>query len=186
MLAAHVAREAARASRLVDDLLTMARVDRGLELSRADLDLRSLVTAEAERVPLVHPSLRIRTEIPDAAVPVHADPDRVAQVLSNLIENAARATGRTGRVTVAVERRGSTAAVVVTDDGPGVPPADRERIFERLVRLDDARTASGGVGLGLPIARGIARAHGGDVRCVDSDRGARFEVTLPLEQRTAG
>jgi len=186
LLAAHVAREAARASRLVDDLLTMARVDRGLELSRTDLDLRSLVTAETERIPLVHPSLRIRTEIPDAAVPVHADPDRVAQVLSNLIENAARATGRTGRVTVAVERRGSTAVVAVADDGPGVPPADRERIFERLVRLDDARAASGGVGLGLPIARGIARAHGGDVRCVDSDRGARFEVTLPLEQRTAG
>lgn len=181
VLAAHVAREAARASRLVDDLLTMARVDRGLELSRTDLDLRALVEAEVGRAPLVHPSLVLRTQTPDAAVPVHADPDRLAQVLSNLIENAARATGGTGTVTVAVAVRGAIAVVSVTDDGPGVPAADRERIFERLVRLDAARAASGGVGLGLPIARGIARAHGGDVRCVDGGVGARFEVTLPLE-----
>lgn len=180
MLAAHVAREAARASRLVDDLLTMARVDRGLDLSRVDVDLRALVEAEERRVPLVHPGLHLRSKIPDAAVPVHADPDRLAQVLSNLVENAARATGGAGTVILGLETRGATAVVSVTDDGPGIPRADRERIFERLVRLDAARAASGGVGLGLPIARGIARAHGGDVRCVDSETGARFEVTLPL------
>lgn len=180
VLAAHVAREAARASRLVDDLLTMARVDRGLELSCSDLDLRALVEAEVERAPLVHPSLRLEVRAPDAAVPVHADADRLAQVLSNLVENAARATGGTGTVIVALAVHGAAAVVSVTDDGPGVPAADRERIFERLVRLDTARAASGGVGLGLPIARGIARAHGGDVRCVDGERGARFEVTLPL------
>lgn len=180
MLAAHVAREAARASRLVDDLLTMARVDRGLDLSRVDVDLRALVEAEERRVPLVHPGLHLRSTIPDAAVPVHADPDRLAQVLSNLVENAARATGGAGTVILGLETRGATAVVSVTDDGPGIPRADRERIFERLVRLDAARAASGGVGLGLPIARGIARAHGGDVRCVDSETGARFEVTLPL------
>jgi len=180
VLAAHVAREAARASRLVDDLLTMARVDRGLELSCSDLDLRALVEAEVERAPLVHPSLRLEVRAPDTAVPVHADADRLAQVLSNLLENAARATGGTGTVSVALAVHGAAAVVSVTDDGPGVPAADRERIFERLVRLDTARAASGGVGLGLPIARGIARAHGGDVRCVDGERGARFEVTLPL------
>lgn len=180
MLAAHVAREAARASRLVDDLLTMARVDRGLDLSRVDVDLRALVEAEERRVPLVHPGLHLRSTIPDAAVPVHADPDRLAQVLSNLVENAARATGGAGTVILGLETRGATAVVSVTDDGPGIPRADRERIFERLVRLDAARAASGGVGLGLPIARGIARAHGGDVRCVDSETGARFEVILPL------
>jgi len=83
-------------------------------------------------------------------------------------------------VLVELGSHGDTAVIAVSDDGPGVPRADRERIFERLVRLDAARTASGGVGLGLPIARGIARAHGGDVRCVDTARGARFEVTLPL------
>lgn len=180
MLAAHVAREATRASRLVDDLLTMARVDRGLDLQRVDVDLRTLVDAEARRVPLVHPSVRLRTSVPDRPVPARVDVDRVAQVLANLIENAARATHGTGAIDVALDIDGSRALIRVTDDGPGVPAADRERIFDRLVRLDSARASAAGVGLGLPIARGIARAHGGDVRCVASTAGARFEVELPL------
>lgn len=181
MLAAHVAREATRASRLVDDLLTMARVDRGLDLQRVDADLRTLVDAEARRAPLVHPSVRLRTSVPDRPVPARVDVDRVAQVLANLIENAARATNGTGGIDLDLHVDGARALIAVTDDGPGVPAADRERIFDRLVRLDAARASSAaGVGLGLPIARGIARAHGGDVRCVASTSGARFEVELPL------
>lgn len=178
-LAAHVAREATRASRLIDDLLTMARVDRGLELDVVDADLRAVVEAEVRRVPLVHPSLRIRTEIADAAVPVRIDVDRIAQVLSNLVENAARATGGRGSVVLTVDRAGEDARVTVDDDGPGVADEDRERIFDRLVRLDEGRVSSGGVGLGLPIARGIARAHGGDVRCEPGTTGARFVLTVP-------
>lgn len=180
MLAAHVAREATRASRLVDDLLTMARVDRGLDLQRVDADLRTLVDAEARRAPLVHPSVRLRTSVPDRPVPARVDVDRVAQVLANLIENAARATNGTGEIDLDLHVDGARALIAVTDDGPGVPAADRERIFDRLVRLDAARASAAGVGLGLPIARGIARAHGGDVRCVASTSGARFEVELPL------
>lgn len=181
VLAAHVAREAARASRLVDDLLTMARVDRGLELVRARADLRDLVRAEARRVPLTHPSLSVRVDVPDTVVPVVVDVDRIAQVLSNLVENAARATAGRGTVALTLVRDtdAGTATVRVTDDGPGVPAAERERIFDRLVRLDEGREKAGGVGLGLPIARGIARAHGGDVRCVPVPMGARFDVTLP-------
>jgi signal transduction histidine kinase len=180
-LASHVAREATRASRLIDDLLTMARVDRGLELHRVDADLRAVVEAEVRRAPLVHPSLRIRAEIPDAAVPVRIDVDRIAQVLSNLVENAARATDGAGSVLLTVNASGGIATITVQDDGPGIAAADRERIFERLVRLDEGRAAAGGVGLGLPIARGIARAHGGDVRCLPSEAGARFVVTLPRD-----
>lgn len=181
VLAAHVAREAARASRLVDDLLTMARVDRGLELVRARADLRDLVRAEARRVPLTHPSLSVRVDVPDTVMPVDVDVDRIAQVLSNLVENAARATAGRGTVALTLVRDtdAGTATVRVTDDGPGVPAAERERIFDRLVRLDEGREKAGGVGLGLPIARGIARAHGGDVRCVPVATGARFDVTLP-------
>ncbi|WP_295787040.1 HAMP domain-containing sensor histidine kinase [uncultured Microbacterium sp.] len=181
ILAAHVAREAARASRLVDDLLTMARVDRGLDLVRVRTDLRELVRVEARRAPLIHPSLTVRIDLPETAVPVEADVDRIAQVLSNLVENAARATGGRGAVALTVirDRDAKVAAIRVVDDGPGVPAAERERIFDRLVRLDEGRERSGGVGLGLPIARGIARAHGGDVRCVPVETGARFDVTLP-------
>ena len=82
---------------------------------------------------------------------------------------------------------GATASVLVNDTGPGVPPADRERIFDRLVRLDEARSVDdGGAGLGLAIARGIAQAHGGDLRCVDppNGTGAAFELTLPLPPPT--
>lgn len=178
VLAAQVAREAARASRLVDDLLMMARVDRGLELSTSDVDLRSLVDGEVQRAQLVHPHLQVRSAVPDTAVMASVDVDRIAQVLSNLVENAARATGGRGAVRLSVKEGGAHAALTVTDDGPGIPDADRERIFDRLVRLDPARAASG-VGLGLPIARGIARAHGGDVRCVRSPEGAVFVVTVP-------
>jgi two-component system, OmpR family, sensor kinase len=181
MLAAQVAREAARASRLVDDLLMMARVDRGLDLSLADVDLRALVRAEAERAPLLHPHLDLRATVPDAAVMASVDIDRIAQVLSNLVENAARATGGRGSVRVSLDESPTGFRLTVADDGPGVPDADRERIFDRLVRLDPARSAAG-VGLGLPIARGIARAHGGDVQCLAAEGGAVFVLSLPRHE----
>ncbi|GAA4666288.1 sensor histidine kinase [Frondihabitans cladoniiphilus] len=179
-LAFHVAREAGRASRLIDDMLMMARVDRGIELALTRVDLRTVVTGEADRQRLRRPALDLRAEVPDAEVWIEADADRLAQVLGNLVDNAIRATRGTGRITLALERRpGDAVAVLVTDDGPGVPEADRERIFDRLVRLDPSRDRdTGGAGLGLPIARGIARAHGGEVRCVATSTGAAFEIEL--------
>jgi signal transduction histidine kinase len=179
VLAGHVVREATRASRLVDDLLLMARVDRGLELSVADADLRDIVAAEVDRARLVHPELTVRTDLSDAEVPVAIDRDRIAQVLSNLVENAARVTGGRGRVTLGIHSSADDVEVRVQDDGPGVAPEEYERIFDRLVRLDSSRAGSGGVGLGLPIARGIARAHGGDVACVAVESGALFVLRLP-------
>lgn len=180
MLAGHVVREATRASRLVDDLLLMARVDRGLELSVVTTDLREVVAAEADRARLVHPAMTVRTEVPDATVSVSIDRDRIAQVLSNLVENAARVTDGRGRVELGIRYAGDDVEVGVRDDGPGIAEHDRERIFDRLVRLDESRTTAGGVGLGLPIARGIARAHGGDVLCVPADVGASFVLRLPV------
>lgn len=112
---------------------------------------------------------------------VRADPTRVAQILSNLLDNARRHTPPGGRITVDVQTRDTTAQVTVTDTGPGIPDDERERIFERLVRLDTARARDhGGAGLGLPIARALARAHGGDLTCEPHDGGARFRLTLPL------
>ena len=83
-----------------------------------------------------------------------------------------------GRVTLALARTPEGASVEVADDGPGIPAADAERVFERLVRLDASRTG-GGSGLGLSIARGIAEAHGGSLGLVSSERGARFRLSLP-------
>lgn len=165
-------RESHRAGRLVDDLLAMARIDAGIELRREPVELLELARAEVERARLLGPDRSITVD----GTPVHVsgDPARLGQVLANLIDNARR------HGSVAVHVGGS--GLLVTDTGLGVPPADRERIFDRLVRLDEARTTdSGGAGLGLAIARGIARAHGGDLRCIDPPGGvgAAFELTLP-------
>ncbi|MBF4160256.1 sensor histidine kinase [Nocardioides acrostichi] len=179
-------REARRAGRLVDDMLLMSRIDTGLTLDLHEVDVAALVdgvvTARASRGGAT-------TTVDDrapAALAVHADADRVAQVLHNLLSNAERAAGPRGRVVCEISARGSWARLDVVDSGPGVSRANAEYVFERLVRLDAARDgASGGSGLGLAIARGIARAHGGDVRWVQpgAGEGARFRLTLPLAGR---
>ncbi|MGI5127706.1 ATP-binding protein [Pseudonocardia sp. CA-107938] len=167
-------RESRRAARLVDDLLALARIDAGIELQRAPVDLLELAQGEAERARLLDPDRPVTVE--GTASVVDGDPARLAQVLGNLLDNARRHTPPGSPVAIHV----GDGRVRVTDHGPGVPEADRERIFDRLVRLDEART-DGGAGLGLAIARGIARAHGGDLRCAAAagSEGAEFVLTLP-------
>ncbi|MFZ6991985.1 ATP-binding protein [Curtobacterium sp. RRHDQ66] len=185
-LAVHVVRQAGRAARLVDDLLLMARVDGGLALEPSSVDLGVVARSEADRARLRSPGLTVQVREPDGPVVVSADGDRIGQVLANLLENAARATDGAGHVVVEIDRLGEVGRVRVADDGSGIPAADRTRVFDRLVRLDAARAASGGgAGLGLPIARGIARAHGGDLVCppgVDTV----FVLTIPatIDQHT--
>ncbi|MCE7000326.1 HAMP domain-containing histidine kinase [Saccharothrix sp. S26] len=162
-------RESRRAGRLVDDLLALARIEAGLELHRERVDLLALAEAEVGRTRLVAPEFDIAAEGESAFV--SGDPQRLAQVLANLADNARQATGPSGRVRLRVSTAGSFALLTVSDNGPGVPPQDRERIFDRLVRLDEARDQrSGGSGLGLPIARGVVRAHGGELSCVPPNR----------------
>jgi signal transduction histidine kinase len=179
-------REAHRAGRLVDDLLDLARIDAGLQLRMDRADLRELAGAQVERVSLLHPEIAFDVLGPPTTAVV--DPARISQVLANLLNNSGRFTPAGGRVVVEIRPSAAGADVVVTDTGPGVPPGDRERIFGRLVRLDAARerasfgTRSDGSGLGLTIARGIARAHGGDLTCVEPEpgtRGAAFLLRLP-------
>jgi two-component system OmpR family sensor kinase len=111
---------------------------------------------------------------------VHGDPVRLGQIVTNLLDNARHATPAGGTVTVTVRRDGERVVLDVADTGPGVPAADRALIFERFGRGDTSRSRdTGGAGLGLPIARGLAAAHGGDLRYVDSPAGARFRVELP-------
>jgi signal transduction histidine kinase len=192
-------REARRAGRLVEDLLALARIDAGLDLHRTAVDLRPLVHAEVERTRLLAPRLAVTAAVAPEPAVAFADPQRITQVLANLMDNARRHTGPPagpatagapdGLITVEVRRAGQWIEVSVADTGPGVPPGDRERIFDRLVRLDAARTAdAGGAGLGLAIARGIARAHGGDLRCVapPAGVGALFVLVLPAVPPDAG
>lgn len=175
-------RESHRASRLVDDLVNLARLDAGIELHRQPVELCGLAATQADRVRVLHPALTV--DVQGGAQIVDADAARVSEILANLLDNACHATPAGGRIEVRVGRDEELAEVTVTDTGPGVPPPDRERIFDRLVRLDAARDRqTGGSGLGLAIARGLARAHGGDLRCQPTPPGATgavFQLLLPV------
>ncbi|HWJ53590.1 MAG TPA: HAMP domain-containing sensor histidine kinase [Propionibacteriaceae bacterium] len=172
-------REAQRAGTLISDLLAAARLDVGVELDLAPVSLGEFAFSELDRVRLLQPETSLTTSGND--VVVTADAGQVSGILRNLIQNAMRAAGPEGRIHLNLYQRNGLAVVEVWDSGPGVPPSERERIFERLVRLDHSRTSdSGGSGLGLAIARGYARAHGGDLVCIDpGGPGALFRLTLP-------
>ncbi len=171
--------ESSRASRLVGDMLDSVRAESTSDLDATDIDLVEITRRTVERAALLMPDIRFDV---DAAqpVPVRVDVGRIEQILSNVLDNAGRFTPSGGTIRVAVGRDTHT-FVTVDDEGPGVAEADRERIFERLVRLNSARDrASGGVGLGLSIARTLACAHGGELVCLAGPSGARFRLTLPL------
>ena len=180
-------REARRAGRLVEDLLSLARIDSGLQLRLAPVDLRALVQEEVARARLLATGLDIVVEAEPCTV--IGDHQGLAQVLTNLLDNTRSYVPRPGRVLVRVRAgAGAGSEVLVVDDGPGVPAADRGRVLDRLVRLDDARARSSGngepagSGLGLAIARGTALAHGGELSCVEPPppwTGASFRLQLP-------
>ncbi|MFD9958289.1 sensor histidine kinase [Amycolatopsis sp. NPDC058986] len=170
-----VVRESRRAGKLVNDLLELARLDAGAEIGRAPVPLLPLAEAQAERVGLLAPDVTVTVGGADARV--LGDADRLTQILTNLVDNALQAMAGHGTLTISVAPDG----FAVSDTGPGVPEADRERIFDRLVRLDDARDRrAGGSGLGLAIARGFARAHGGDLRCDAAPGGGAVFVLTGL------
>lgn len=180
-------RESRRAARLVDDLLLMARLDERDDSGRPGtrpVDLGALAGSAVERLRERCPDRTVDLVAePAAGVLVEADPDMLDRVLTNLLDNARDATEPGGRIVVVVSTepapQGARAVVDVRDDGPGIPDADRERVFDRFTRLDPSRRA-GGSGLGLPIARTVARRHGGDVVVVPSPRGAHLRLALPL------
>ncbi|WP_204803212.1 HAMP domain-containing sensor histidine kinase [Mycobacterium riyadhense] len=172
--------DARRAGRLVADMLDLSRIDAGLPLDIRDTDLAAVVDAEVERTVMLAPQVTVgRTGLP--RLMVNADPIRVAQTLSNLLDNARRYTPAGGSITVDLGTGRGVAEVTVTDTGPGVPDDQRYRIFERLVRLDAGRARDhGGAGLGLSIARALARAHGGELECLPHNGGAQFRLSLPV------
>ena len=182
-LQALLVREAERAGALISDLLTAARLDAGIDLDVAPVSLWTLANSEIDRVRLLHPETVVTMTGPE--VIARADAAKVSGILRNVIDNAVRAAGPGGEVHLVVREDEQLAIAEIWDSGPGVPPSQRERIFERLVRLDHGRAGdTGGSGLGLAIARGYARAHGGDLSCEDPrGSGAMFRLVLPLEPR---
>ncbi|MFC5381570.1 ATP-binding protein [Aquipuribacter nitratireducens] len=173
-----VAEEARRLQRLVDDLLLLARADESAAgTSLAVVDLDDVVLAEAARARASSGVVFDVSEV--SAGRVQGDEDALRRVVGNLLDNAVRNTGTTVRP--ALREESDEVVLVVDDDGPGVPAGDRERVFERFVRLDAGRgRAAGGTGLGLAIVRQVVTSHGGSVRLGTSPLGgARVEVRLP-------
>jgi len=165
--------------RLVDDLLTIAALDEPTTPAPRDvLDIDEVVLAEVRR-------LRTRGKVTVDARHVTAaqtigDAAALGRAIRNLLDNAERHAA--GTVTVSVTDNGEQIQVIVSDDGPGVAPADRNRIFERFARADRSRTRDGGGrGLGLAIARDIAAAHGGTLALEDAAPGATFVLRLPRD-----
>lgn len=174
--------ETIRMQRLVEDLLTLAKADDGAPWRHDDVDLDELVDAEVRRLRATGvATVRARIE----PVRVTGDEARLAQLLRNLVDNAARHATRT--VVLSVLAEPLTAVIRVDNDGPPIPVGDREAVFGRFTRLDTARTRDrGGSGLGLAIVKSVAEAHDGTVVATQTDDGhCRFEVRLPLQVRTA-
>ncbi|MBM2623029.1 HAMP domain-containing protein [Actinoplanes sp. LDG1-06] len=165
-----------RLSRLVDDLLLLARADDGggrvVAAPFRSVDLGALVGDVSDRYPSV---TYVR---PSAPMEVTGEPDALGRVVANLLDNAVRHAK--AHVQVTVSANGTHRLITVTDDGPGIPAADRERVFDRFTRLDDARARdAGGSGLGLAIVRELVRRHGGIVTLGDAGPGLRVDVRLP-------
>jgi signal transduction histidine kinase len=182
-----VSDELHRLRRLADDLSALSRTEEGrLRLMLAPTDVRTVVSAAVERLrpQADDASVELAARVPATAVIAAVDADRFAQVVTNLVGNAIRATDAGGRIDVTVAVDGPTVSVEVTDTGEGLAPEDLERVFERFYRVPDRRRrgADTGSGIGLVIARGIVRAHAGslDARSPGRGRGATFTARLPL------
>jgi signal transduction histidine kinase len=173
---ADVVAESERMSRLVDGLLVLARVDARGGLERRPVDLAA-VAAEVARKASGRPVRPVRATATGPAV-VDGDLDALTRLCWILVDNALRHGG--GEVDVEVRAEGDRVALSVLDRGPGLPPGDPDRLFDRFHRADPSRSGEG-AGLGLAIARSIAEAHGGSIRAADRpDGGAAFTVVLPM------
>jgi two-component system OmpR family sensor kinase len=175
--------EVVRMSRIVDNLLTLARIDEGrLELLPAPLDLHEAASSVAKMHRSAAGAACVRLVLEGERLPVRGDCDRLEQVIGNLLDNAIRAAAPAGTVTLTTWRNRTEGGVAVSDTGSGVPAEARERIFERFSREDPARGPEGGAGLGLAICRDIVRAHDGRIWVEDNaPHGSTFLVALPVD-----
>lgn len=171
-----------RLGRLVSQLLDLSRLESGaVPLQRSRFDVGGVLDEVAMLSRLHAPDTEVVVAVDGDAVKADGDPERVHQVVANLVENAVRFSPPGGRVTLRAWSSGEAATVVVEDEGPGIPAADATRVFERFYRADAARSSSGGgAGLGLAIARWIVDLHGGDIRVeTRQPHGCRMVVVLP-------
>ncbi|WP_341927258.1 ATP-binding protein [Nocardioides psychrotolerans] len=169
-----VEEESGRMTRLVEDLLLLARLDSGRPLAHEPVDLTRLVLEAVEDARVLAPEHRWSLSLPDESVEVVGDEHALHQVVTNLLTNARKYTPAGTEVAVSIDAHG----FVVTDDGPGFPPDLVEHAFERFARGDAARHREGGVGLGLALVQAIVTAHGGHVSLSSAPGRTRIDVRL--------
>jgi two-component system, OmpR family, sensor kinase len=177
-----IAGESERMSRMVQDLLTLARADAGYHLDKTLIDLLPIVQEVSRQAQMLQPSRRIDL-LDGVPAPMEGNTDAIKQLLWILVDNAFKHTREDGRIELRLANGNRAVRLSVADDGPGVPSEDLERIFERFYQSDAARSGEG-TGLGLSIARWIAQEHGGRVYAANNPQGgAAFTVELPAEAK---
>jgi signal transduction histidine kinase len=176
-----IAGESERMSRMVQDLLTLARADAGYHLDKAPIDLLPIMQEVTRQAQTLQPLRRIEL-VDGVPAPVQGNADAIRQLLWILIDNAFKHTHEGGRIQLRLDNGHQVARLMVVDDGPGIPTEDLERVFERFYQSDASRSDEG-TGLGLAIARWIAKEHGGQVTAGNIPRGgAAFTVELPVQK----
>ncbi|MBI2829411.1 MAG: hypothetical protein HYX77_09110, partial [Acidobacteria bacterium] len=178
-----VARHSTRMERLVEDLLRLARLDARQEL----LDIASCEVQQifnsvvTDLSPLIHAKgQHVTISVAPDACSIEADPAKLHDIVRNLLENAVNYSPEQAEVRLEAMRRNGRVAIIVSDSGPGIPPADLTRVFERFYRVDKVRSRPGGIGLGLAIVRHLVELHGGQAAAENRpEGGARFTITLP-------
>ncbi len=183
-----ITRHTLRMERLVRDLLRLARIEAGQEtMDRLPCSVEGLLAAvQTDLAGLIASKrLTIDRDIAPAAAQVSGDPTKLQDVLRNLLENAANYSPEGGRIRLSSTAADGRVQITVADEGPGIPPADLQRVFERFYRVDKARTRDGrdpgGTGLGLSIARHLIGLHGGTISAANgTPHGAVFTITLPI------
>ena len=187
----YIASESQRLTTIVDTLLNVARLDTGdLQVNLAETDVRDVVGQVVETVASAEANGdRFVVDLPDEPLAAKADPEKLRQVCSILVDNALRYSPDGGTVTVGAARRQDTVEVSVADEGIGIPQSDQEQIFRKFYRGADAelRAGSGGTGLGLFIARGLVTAMGGRIWVSSHEgEGSRFAFELPAAGADSG
>jgi signal transduction histidine kinase len=175
-------KQAERLGRLVTQLLDLSRLESGaIPLQRSNFKVLPVLEDAADESRLHAPHVQVSVSVDDPALAADGDPERVHQVVANLLENAIRHSPAGGRVEVRARPDKGRVAIEVLDEGPGIPEEEASRVFERFYRADTARSSSaGGAGLGLAIARWIVDLHGGDIRAERrAPTGCRMVVLLP-------
>jgi signal transduction histidine kinase/DNA-binding response OmpR family regulator len=172
---------------LVDDLLDVARISTGkVELRRQRIDLKEVVATAVETSASLVDSggHKLTVEVPPQPLPMHADPTRIAQVVSNLLNNAAKYTPHGGRIALKVWVENGEAALSVTDNGIGLEPEALTKVFEMFAQVPSAGKPQGGLGIGLSLVQSLVALHGGSVSAASpgAGKGSTFIVRLPLSE----